>query len=85
MIDIKVSIASHGKNLSFENFSSKNLDHKNNFHINSDIKKADYWIVFEDLTNEVEYCEVPKENVIYLNNETSYKKIIFLKFIWLNF
>ena len=74
MIDIKVSIASHGKNLSFENFSSKNLDHKNNFHINSDIKKADYWIVFEDLTNEVEYCEVPKENVIYLNNETSYKK-----------
>ena len=74
MIDIKVSIASHGKNLSFENFSSKNLDHKNNFHINSDIKKADYWIVFEDLTNEVEFCEVPKENVIYLNNETSYKK-----------
>ena len=38
MIDIKVSIASHGKNLSLKIFH-QNLDHKNNFHINSDIKK----------------------------------------------
>ena len=45
MIDIKVSIASHGKNLSFENFSSKNLDHKNNFQelLDQDITKEFCW------------------------------------------
>ena len=50
------------------------MDFEYKFHINSTIKKADVWIVFEDLKEEIEYCEVPKENVIYLNNETSFKK-----------
>ena len=72
MIDIKITLPSHGKNLSLENFYTNNLSDNFNFFINSDVKKADFWIVFEDLKNEVEYCEVPKENVIYLNNETSF-------------
>ena len=85
MIDIKVTLPSHGKNLSFENFYTNNLNHKINFYINSDIKKADFWIVFEDLKNDVEYCEVPKENVIYLNNETSFKKDYFFEIHMIKF
>ena len=74
MVDIKVTLPSHGKNLNFTNFHSPKNSHKYKFHINSKIKTADIWIVFEDLKDEVEYCKVPKENVIYLNNETSFKK-----------
>ncbi len=85
MIDIKITLPSHGKNLSFENFYTNDLNHKINFYINSDIKKADFWIVFEDLKNDVEYCEVPKENVIYLNNETSYKKNYFFEIHMIEF
>ena len=74
MVDIKVTLPSHGKNLNLNNFRSKKNFSEYKFHINSTIKKADVWIVFEDLKEEIEYCEVPKENVIYLNNETSFKK-----------
>ena len=77
MIDIKISLPNHGSNLSFENFHSKNQNHKINYHINSDIPKADGWIVMEDLKNEAETCEVPKNNIFYLNNETSYEKDYF--------
>ena len=85
MIDIKITLPSHGKNLSFENFYTNDLNHKINFYINSDIKKADFWIVFEDLKNDVEYCEVPRENVIYLNNETSFKKDYFFEIHMIEF
>ena len=85
MIDIKITLPSHGKNLSLENFYIKNLSENFNFYINSDIKKADFWIVFEDLKNDVEYCEVPRENVIYLNNETSFKKDYFFEIHMIKF
>ena len=85
MIDIKITLPSHGKNLSLENFYTNNLSDNFNFYINSDIKKADFWIVFEDLKNDVEYCEVPKENVIYLNNETSFKKDYFFEIHMIEF
>ena len=84
MIDIKISLPNHGSNLSFKNFHSKNQNHKIKYHINSDIPKADGWIVMEDLKNEAETCEVPKNNIFYLNNETSYEKDYFLEFIWKN-
>lgn len=74
MVDIKVTLPNHGKNLNLNNFLSTKNFSEYKFHINSTIKKADVWIVFEDLKEEIEYCEVPKENVIYLNNETSFKK-----------
>ena len=79
MVDIKVTIASHGNNLNFKNFHSTNTDSEYKFHINSSIKKADIWFVLEDLKEEVEYCKVPRENVIYLNNETSFKKNYFFE------
>ena len=79
MVDIKVTLPSHGKNLNLNNFFIKKNSSEYKFHINSTIKKADVWIVFEDLKDEIEYCEVPKENVIYLNNETSYKKNYFFE------
>ena len=79
MVDIKVTLPSHGKNLNFTNFHTIEYSHKYKFHINSKIKTADIWIVFEDLKDEVEYCKVPKENVIYLNNETSFKKNYFFE------
>ena len=79
MVDIKVTLPSHGKNLNLNNFHSRKNSSKYKFHINSTIKKADVWIVFEDLKDEIEYCEVPKENVIYLNNETSFKKNYFFE------
>lgn len=79
MVDIKVTLPSHGKNLNLSNFHSRKNSSGYKFHINSTIKKADVWIVFEDLKEEIEYCEVPKENVIYLNNETSFKKNYFFE------
>ncbi len=79
MVDIKITLPSHGKNLNLNNFHSTKNSYEYKFHINSKIKKADIWIVFEDLKDEVEYCEVPKENVIYLNNETSFKKNYFFE------
>ena len=85
MIDIKITLPSHGKNLTLENFYTNNLSDNFNFYINSDIEKADFWIVFEDLKKDVEYCEVPKENVIYLNNETSFKKDHFFEIHMIEF
>lgn len=76
MINIKVSLPSHGNGINFNNFidsedgSTKNI----RFFINEDIPSADGWLVFEDLKFESEKCSVPEENIIYLNNETSYKK-----------
>ena len=79
MVDIKVTLPSHGKNLNLNNFHSRKNSSEYKFHINSTIKKADVWIVFEDLKDPIEYCEVPRENVIYLNNETSFKKNYFFE------
>ena len=74
MIDIKFSLPGHGSNLTFKNFHGNNQEQKINYHINSEISQADGWIVLENLKQETETCIVPKNNIIYLNNETSYKK-----------
>ena len=66
----------------FENFFDTKSSNDFIFHINKNIKEADFWIVFEDLKYSIEYCRVPKKNVIYLNNETSFKKNHF--FDWEN-
>ena len=73
MIDIKISIPGHANNLTFKNFYSKNQNHKINYHINNQISKADFWLVLEDLKYESEICEVPKNNIFHLNNETSHR------------
>ena len=52
MVDIKITIPSHGKNLNLNNFHSANIDSEYKFHINSDIESADIWFVFEDLKKE---------------------------------
>ena len=74
MIDIKFSLPGHGSNLTFKNFHGNNQEQKINYHINSEISQADGWIVLENLKHETETCIVPKNNIFYLNNETSYKK-----------
>jgi len=81
MYQVKISLPSHEDNISFDNFLSLKdaKDSKFNFHINSDIEEADFWFVFEDLKKEIEYCKVPKNNVIYLNNETSFKRDYFFQ------
>ena len=73
MIDIKISIPGHGNNLTLKNFYSKNQNHKINYHINSEISKADFWLVLEDLKYESETCKVPKNNIFFLNTETNHK------------
>ena len=73
MIDIKISIPGHSNNLALKNFYSKNQNHKINYHINSEISKADFWIVLEDLKYESEMCEVPKNNIFFVNTETNHK------------
>ena len=73
MIDIKVSIPGHANNLTFKNFYSKNQNHKFNYHINNQISKADFWLVLEDLKYESETCEVPRNNIFHLNNETNHR------------
>lgn len=79
MIDVKISLASHGKNLNFKNFINPLKTYNINFHINSDLDQADYWFVFEDLDQAQESCYVPKENVFYFNNETSYQQDYFFQ------
>ena len=79
MIDVKISMASQGKNLSWKNFYSKNENPEINYHINTQISKADIWLVFEDLKYETETCEVPKNNIFYLNNESSFRKDYFFE------
>jgi hypothetical protein len=74
MIDIKLSLPGHGNNLTFKNFHSKNQNQKINYHINSEISKADGWVVLENLKYEKETCIVPKNKIFYLNNETAFKK-----------
>ncbi len=77
MIDVKISMASNGENLTFKNFFSNNENTKITYHINSNISKADIWLIFEDLKNETEICDVPKNKIFYLNNETSFRKDYF--------
>ena len=77
MIDVKISMASNGKNLALKNFYAKNENSGINYHINSDIAKADIWLIFEDLKNDTETCEVSTNKIFYLNNETSFRKDYF--------
>jgi len=79
MIDVKISMASNGKNLTLKNFYSKNENSNINYHINSQISKADMWLVFEDLKHETETCDVPENKIFYLNNETSFRKDYFFE------
>ena len=79
MINVKISMASNGKNLTMKNFCSKNEDSGIIYHINSDISKADMWLIFEDLKNETETCDVPNNKIFYLNNETSFRKDYFFE------
>ena len=79
MIDVKISMASNGKNLTLKNFYSKNENTNINYHINSQISKADMWLIFEDLKNETETCDVPEKKIFYLNNETSFRKDYFFE------
>jgi len=80
MIDVKVSIPGEDNNVSFDNF----IDPKNKilekvkFYINSDVPEADFWFVFEDLYKKKEECLINKNNIVYLNTETSYPNSYFL-------
>jgi len=81
MYNIKITLPSQKDNITFDNFyDMSNQKLKNyRFHINKDIEQADFWFVFEDLKLNTEFCKVPKNNVIYLNNETSFKKDYFFQ------
>ena len=79
MIDVKISMASNGKNLTFEKLYSKNENTNISYHINSQISKADMWLIFEDLKHETETCDVPENKIFYLNNETSFRKDYFFE------
>jgi len=72
-------MASHGKNLNFQNFFSKDEAPNINFHINTEISNADFWFVLEDLDVEKDSCTVPKKNVFYFNNETSFPQDYFFQ------
>jgi hypothetical protein len=74
MIDVKISMASNGNNLALKNFYGKNENSRINYHINSQIPKADMWLILEDLQNDTETCDVPVNKIFYLNNETSFRK-----------
>ena len=81
MIDVKITLPNENQAANFSNFVDIN-DKKFsniNFLINKNVTNADFWFVFEDLDKDIEYCEVPKKNVIYLNTETSFKKSHFFQ------
>ena len=81
MIDVKITLPNENQAANFSNFVDINDDKFSNinFLINKNIPNADFWFVFEDLDKDVEYCRVPKNNVIYLNTETSFKKSHFFQ------
>ena len=81
MIDVKITLPNEIQAANFSNFVDIN-DKKFsniNFLINKNVTNADFWFVFEDLDKDIEHCEVPKKNVIYLNTETSFKKSHFFQ------
>ena len=80
MINIKISLPGEKPNASFVEFIDKQstINDKYKFYINTDIEKADYWFVLEDLYREKESCIVDKNKIIYLNNETSFPNSYFL-------
>ena len=81
MIDVKITLPNENQAADFSNFVDIN-DNKFsniNFLINKKVSNADFWFVFEDLDKDIEYCKVPKKNVIYLNTETSFKKSHFFQ------
>ncbi len=81
MIDVKITLPNENQAANFSNFVDLN-DKKFsniNFLINKNVNNADFWFVFEDLDKDIEYCKVPKKNVIYLNTETSFKKSHFFQ------
>lgn len=80
MINVKISLPGAGSDSSFEKFIDPNSkDLKNiKFHINNEIKEADFWFVFEDLYKQNEECLINRKKIIYLNTETSYPSSYFL-------
>tara|TARA_B110000008_G_C16959908_1_gene559736 strand:+ start:1138 stop:2163 length:1026 start_codon:yes stop_codon:yes gene_type:complete len=81
MINVKISLPGEKSDCSFENFIDPTSKRLRNiaFHINNNIKEADYWFIFEDLYKSQENCIVAKENIIYLNTETSFPSTYFFE------
>ena len=81
MVDVKITLPNETKATNFSNFVDLNDDKFSNvnFLINKNVSNADFWFVFEDLDKDIEKCRVPKNNVIYLNTETSFKKSHFFQ------
>ena len=80
MYKIKVSLPNEKNNLNIKDFvNNENNTYKNfKFYINEDIEEVDYWFVVENVIQNHEETKVNKENIVYLNYETSYPKDYFL-------
>lgn len=80
MKKIKLSFPGETKNLDFHELTGRtdNTFGEFKFYINSEIDKADYWFVLENLNIPIESCNVDPRKIIYLNYETSYPKDYFL-------
>ena len=73
---VKLSIPMYGEGSNLTQFISQKNSLFSNIEFivnNKDLEEADFWFVFEDLNFENEQCNINKENIYYLNSETSYK------------
>lgn len=73
MITIKISSRGSGKNLDISQY----LGHANQwggceFHVNTNLKRADVWFVSEDVDDDDVECEVAEGGLIFVSAETSW-------------
>ncbi len=80
MYKIKVSLPNEKNNLNINDFvDNENNTYKNfKFYVNQDIEEADYWFVVENIIKNSEETKINRNNIIYLNYETSYPKDYFI-------
>lgn len=74
MITIKVSSRGSGKNLDISQYLGNDEGRWGEcfFHVNTDLKSADVWIVSEDVDDDDIECEVAEGGLIFVTAETSW-------------
>ena len=74
MLDVKISSRGSGRNLNLSQFLGNEVNEWEGcrFWVNSPVKRADVWIVIEDLDDDDVECEVPTDAVLFASAETSW-------------
>lgn len=74
MITVKISSRGSGKNLDISQYlGTPNRWGECEFHVNTDLDRADVWFVSEDVDDDDVECEVARGGLIFVTAETSWE------------